>query len=75
MRDPGYNQEDSKRVYVDGVCASVLEQKKQKQSHRHRLDEVAVGADSTLQVSVAARAESDLGDQPPLADAQVQKHQ
>jgi hypothetical protein len=25
MRDPGYNQEDSKRVYVDGVSASVLE--------------------------------------------------
>jgi hypothetical protein len=75
MRDPGYNQEDSKRVYVDGVSASVLEKKKQDQSYRHRLNEVAVGADSTLQIGVAARAESDLGDQPPLTDAQVQKHQ
>jgi hypothetical protein len=62
-------------VYVEGVSASVFKQKEQDQSYRHRLNEVAVGADSTLQVSVAARAESDLGDQPPLTDAQVQKHQ
>ena len=75
MRDPGYNQEDSERVYVDGVSASVLEQKKQNQSYRYRLNEVAVGADSTLQISVAARTQSDLRRQPSLADAQVQKHQ
>jgi hypothetical protein len=62
-------------VYVDVVCARVLEQKKQDQSYRHRLNKVAVGTYSTLEISVATRAESDLGDQPPLTDAQVQKHQ
>jgi hypothetical protein len=62
-------------VYVNRIDTGLLKQIEQYQRDRHRLNEIAVGADSLFQHSIASSAHPDLGCQPSLANAHVQDDQ